>query len=54
MANFKFTPEQTENIKVWKNSLNTEVSQEWYKDENEAEIETQKILKKTSSLKVKI
>ncbi len=44
MAEFKFTPEQIENLKLWKNSLSTEEAKNWYEEEAKAEIQTRAIL----------
>ncbi len=44
MAEFKFTPEQSENLKSWKNSLSSEEAKNWYAEEEKAEIQTRTIL----------
>lgn len=44
MAEFKFTPEQSENLKSWKNSLSSEEAKNWYAEEEKAEIQTRAIL----------
>jgi hypothetical protein len=44
MAKFEFTPEQIENLKLWKNSLSTEKAKNWAVEEDKAEQQTYKIL----------
>ncbi len=44
MAEFKFTPEQSDNLKSWKNSLSSEQAKNWYEEEAKAEIQTKAIL----------
>jgi len=44
MGKFKFSSEQIENLKLWKNSLSSERAQNWTKNEDEAESITSKIL----------
>ncbi|MDP1854251.1 MAG: endonuclease NucS [Candidatus Omnitrophota bacterium] len=44
MAEFKFTPEQIENLRLWKNSLSSEEAKNWYEEEAKAEIQTRAIL----------
>jgi len=44
MGKFQFTPEQVENLKLWKNSLSTEEARNWFLEEEKAEIQTSKIL----------
>ena len=48
MDSFKLTQEQIDNLKNWKNSLNSDEAQEWYAEENKAEAITQRILRKPS------
>jgi len=44
VAKFRFTPDQIENLKAWKNSLNTEEARNWATREAEAEARTSKVL----------
>ena len=44
MIKFQFTPDQVENLKSWRNSLNTQEARDWAARESEAEAHTSKVL----------
>jgi hypothetical protein len=44
MSKFQFTPDQIENLKSWKENLNTQQARDWAAQEAEAELHTSKIL----------